>query len=595
MNAPATPLQNHQRSFRQRPLFPRYLFGLACLITLIILFYALENWRGKRAWEKCRRDLEAEGAVLDWGAYVPAPVPDNQNVFKAPRMQEWFVRGGAPEGAKSSSQYFAEQKPYQPNPTNLLLAVVQIVASNSLPDVQAGNGRFRLEDPATPSQIQALLDSTTGPGLIGTTGIKLVARSPEQIQAVRLLIESEQPLSTKAIRTFITSNLSQSLSSGHGRVVVETAGTNLFHITLSPAPRSAADYLEGTEGLSANINFLRDALQRPYARMEGDYQHPEARPIPNFITVRTVAQLLAQRTQSYLLLGQPEPALRELTTLHELPRLLHDTTASGKTLTLVAAMIDVAITGVYTATIADGLRLHAWGETQLASLQQQLVDIDLFAPLSESLQAERAGVCRFLETTGPGQIGKTFFQGGPNVRLWDKLQDKGYLLLELAPRGWVYRNMASVALLKQKALGILDSTNQIASPRKADELERETEVMLSHASPYTYLAGSVVPNFLKAFQTTAKQQAMASAALTACALERFRLAHGQYPDKLEQLQPQLIPQIPHDPIGGQPLKYRRTEDGQFLLYSIGWNEKDDGGVAGKSPVEGDWVWGASQW
>ncbi len=54
--------------------------------------------------------------------------------------------------------------------------------------------------------------------------------------------------------------------------------------------------------------------------------------------------------------------------------------------------------------------------------------------------------------------------------------------------------------------------------------------------------------------------------------------------------------IPHDIIGGQPLHYRVTNDGQFVLYSVGWNEKDDGGVVvlakdGTVDInQGDWVW-----
>jgi hypothetical protein len=35
--------------------------------------------------------------------------------------------------------------------------------------------------------------------------------------------------------------------------------------------------------------------------------------------------------------------------------------------------------------------------------------------------------------------------------------------------------------------------------------------------------------------------------------------------------------MPHDLITGAPLIYRRTPDGQFILYSVGWNEKDGGG------------------
>ena len=93
-------------------------------------------------------------------------------------------------------------------------------------------------------------------------------------------------------------------------------------------------------------------------------------------------------------------------------------------------------------------------------------------------------------------------------------------------------------------------------------------------------------------------QASADLARTAIALERHRLAHGEFPESLDALVPQFIAKVPHDVIGGGPLKYRRTRDGQFVLYSVGWNEKDDGGVVvyrkGSSTDvdrdQGDWVW-----
>lgn len=52
-------------------------------------------------------------------------------------------------------------------------------------------------------------------------------------------------------------------------------------------------------------------------------------------------------------------------------------------------------------------------------------------------------------------------------------------------------------------------------------------------------------------------------------------------------------QLPHDLITGEPYKYRPTDDGQFLLYSVGSHEKDDGGKPGKTlfdEKDGDWVW-----
>ena len=48
------------------------------------------------------------------------------------------------------------------------------------------------------------------------------------------------------------------------------------------------------------------------------------------------------------------------------------------------------------------------------------------------------------------------------------------------------------------------------------------------------------------------------------------------------------------------MKYRRTSNDRFLLYSVGWNEKDDDGktvpdphTKAPDPEQGDWVWPAS--
>jgi hypothetical protein len=101
---------------------------------------------------------------------------------------------------------------------------------------------------------------------------------------------------------------------------------------------------------------------------------------------------------------------------------------------------------------------------------------------------------------------------------------------------------------------------------------------------------------MRAIQETARTQTLVNEALLACALERYHIAYGSYPERLATLSTGLLQNIPADVIGGQPMKYNRTEEDKFTLYSIGWNEKDDGGVPGSKDVsrfdvdKGDWVW-----
>jgi hypothetical protein len=88
-------------------------------------------------------------------------------------------------------------------------------------------------------------------------------------------------------------------------------------------------------------------------------------------------------------------------------------------------------------------------------------------------------------------------------------------------------------------------------------------------------------------------------AVTAIALQRYKLRHGYYPPDLNALVPELLPALPHDPLDGKPLRYKPNKDGTFLLYCIGEDVTDNGGdsnptKAGSKSMQWrncrDWVW-----
>jgi len=66
-------------------------------------------------------------------------------------------------------------------------------------------------------------------------------------------------------------------------------------------------------------------------------------------------------------------------------------------------------------------------------------------------------------------------------------------------------------------------------------------------------------------------------ATTALAVEQFGNQHGRLPERLNELTPILLAEVPEDPFTGAELKYRRTEKG-YLIYSVGPDRKDDGGL-----------------
>lgn len=78
-------------------------------------------------------------------------------------------------------------------------------------------------------------------------------------------------------------------------------------------------------------------------------------------------------------------------------------------------------------------------------------------------------------------------------------------------------------------------------------------------------------------------EAILSLLQTEVALRRYRFDHGSYPASLKALTPKYLKKTPIDPFGlGKPLRYKPLNNGQdFLLYSLGPNLRDDGGVQGK--------------
>ena len=447
--------------------FWRTVFALACLVVMVAIFYAEENARGVRAWQKCERELAARGESLKWSDFIPAPVPDEKNFYRAPMMSEWFVK------------------------------------TTNYPS-----------DPAT--------------------------------------------------NIFPTSNS-------------ETTENIITEIT-------ASNYVAWCAAFEPGFDLIRDAVKRPFARIDGDYRLPVKQPIPNFVKYRYLSQVLAHRAKCRLLLGKPAEALADLTLLHQLNQTL---AKDGRPTTIVASMIHTAIAGLYADAIANGLQTHSWREPELAALQTQLAELQLLPAVAFSFRAERAGTCQTLDTWTPEQLMREIHGSTRQV------SDLGWWLM---PRGWVLQNKAVIASLEGKIVDYMNVTNHSVSPAKAVAANRAIERALEHVTPWNFIAAICLPNYTKASETMARNQTWVNHARIACALERHRLAHGNYPATLAALVPQFMETIPHDIIGGKAMNYSCPDGEHFRLYSIGWNEADDGGITAQSSdgqedrEHGDWVW-----
>jgi hypothetical protein len=613
-----SPLETPQPKFPTQPTLARRLFSrrtlrvgllsLAVLATLIALFYTEENWHGKRAWEIYKRDAKARGVALDWAGFVPPPVPDDQNFFKAPKMETWFTGRNGSELSKRISfqkwhEFLLEQK-------LIPSAEIKVVPSSAPVAPEDADLILRYTPPrltvegATPGDVSQAIrhwlkskvdfDNKRDSELTLVSqviGQPLILKSLEPVSPMRVVVRSESIPSEAELKQSFSISVS---GAGPNSPAVISTGKESFRVSLGAPPFiPAAQYIEWSEQFNPDLDAIRAALKRPYARLDGDYQHPAAIATPNLIVCRTVAQILAIRTQCYLLQGKPGLALHELTLLHDFSRFL-EPRPTGRPMTLVVAMINVAIKGLYVTTIADGLRLKAWQEPQLAAIQDQLRQIDLLPQVYGAFQSELAGFYRLVETSTSREMAK-IFSNYAEATTWKRIRNPTYLFLTFAPQGWIYKNAVRALGLQEKPLAGFDLEHGLIRPKTTDSQIRETIATVEQFSINNFLSSVLIPNSGRAIQKAAQNQTLANEAFIVCALERYHIAHGKYPEALSALVPQFAATLPKDIIGGAPLKYQ-VDGAHFVLYSIGWNEIDDGGTPGfKSDASGDltkndWVW-----
>ncbi len=71
-------------------LLKKLLFVFACLITLILVAWQFENFRGRRAWRQCKAAAIARGEPMELREVIPPPVPDASNFASIPIFAPLF-------------------------------------------------------------------------------------------------------------------------------------------------------------------------------------------------------------------------------------------------------------------------------------------------------------------------------------------------------------------------------------------------------------------------------------------------------------------------------------------------------------------------
>jgi hypothetical protein len=98
------------------------------------------------------------------------------------------------------------------------------------------------------------------------------------------------------------------------------------------------------------------------------------------------------------------------------------------------------------------------------------------------------------------------------------------------------------------------------------ELTRDWRCFLR---PYTTLRNRMIYMMGPQVNIAAVTQTMVTLCRVACAMERYRLKNGSYPELLEMLPPDELGGTPRGAYHGEPIRLRQLDESCMLIYSVG--------------------------
>ncbi|MBN9689573.1 MAG: hypothetical protein J0M24_04985 [Verrucomicrobia bacterium] len=239
--------------------------------------------------------------------------------------------------------------------------------------------------------------------------------------------------------------------------------------------------------------------------------------------------------------------------------------------------LSVVIANSLYRTVADGAERvfchHQLSESQLQTLQQvwtQALSIPsakramigniAFSETLRTLSVRNALVEFDRASDGSAMSAWSTLRLGMHVAAGGLRKDYGVLV-----EHWDERRLAAQ----------MEYPERLAQEKKLQS-DLETRVVTSYLPAIRYHIGSDE-------DLAATSMAVKRSALTACAVERYRLKNSsRLPERLEELVPEFLPAVPLDPFDGRPLRYEVSGEG-YVIYSVGSDLVDDRGRSNQRP------------
>jgi hypothetical protein len=287
--------------------------------------------------------------------------------------------------------------------------------------------------------------------------------------------------------------------------------------------------------------------------------------------------------------GKVNEALDDLLACHRLGRL------ASRGPTIIDTLVGIAIDGIACRSDAAAA---IYARLNSKEAVKTIADLRALSPWSSV--AEKVGssqrfaaidAIQYMAREDAEERGSSGGDSGPLSAVREIVGDSG-----LAAIDWDTA-LRVVNFWEDRFVGAIDKptrAEQVAALRAvSEEVDRATvrrsrwEIFaefFSGRSPRAVIAEQIglitaaleCPAFDAALHAEDRGKAQFQLTVVALALAAYRADRGSYPEKLADFCPKYLSEVPCDPCGDGPPKYRRIGK-EYEIYSVGPNGKDDGG------------------
>ena len=486
--------------FRQKMLV-RFAILVAGIAAAVAIFYAEENWRGRRAWGAYRTAAEKRGVKLFLKDFVPPDIPDSENYAATPIIRELFVKKRDGVTATSQLAFPRENRPR---------------GSDDLKE--------RRFDPAIWQEFFL------------KTGL-LSEKSDDAARDILRALEKYEPLLQK----------------------------------------------------------LRDASVRPRCRFPARFDNDQAASTPHLGFWMTAAHPFALRIATFLARGNSTAARREFEQVKRLYSSLSEEP------TLIVGLVRLTLLHRLGISAWDGLAAGQWEDGDLKALEAHLAGLRVLEDCHFAFASERGFVNAGLLDLAKRGLAKiqeersvfAFLGADPDVSFRERM------LWHTLPKGWIFHSMVHANEYFDWFCSRLEKANDgtgekiLRSAQSSGDWLREHSLQLGIERFAALSLSESVGVFESGLKKYLHAHTRMQEARLACTLERFRRAKASFPEKLDELVPDFIDAIPRDVFDAKPLRYRRSIQGGYDLWSIGPDRKDDSGKIDPEEEnidQADWIW-----